>query len=137
METQQIQGGREIQHPNVNNDNFRNLFPDTIYGFINFITQDENGVITQIHDRFNDTLHTIYYYMTPEHFYNHYISFINMLPRHERWYRNFLHGYQNETVNNCIQRIFNKTRGEHANIEDNRDPRFIFVLNIWLELWRH
>lgn len=136
-----LQSKMEVQQQNqngrlVDNDNFRNLFPDTFDGFINYITQDENGGIMQDHSRFNEALHTIYYHMTPEEFCNQYENFVNTLRPQERFYRNFLHGHNYETTENCIKRIYNKTQGSHADPQDIRDPRFIFVLNTWLELWR-
>lgn len=126
---------REIPHPYVINQNFRNLFPDTFEGFINYITQDENGGITQNYTMFNEALHIIYYHMTPQQFCNQYETFVNRLNPRERFYRNFLHGRDYETTENCIKRIYNKTQGSQANHEDNRDPRFVFVMNIWSELW--
>lgn len=128
---------REIPRPYVINQNFRNLFPDTFEGFINYITQDEHGEIFQFYQLFNNSLQTIYYNTTPEQFYHQYINFVNNLHPREQFYRNFLHNRQHETIENCIQRIYNLTRGSHADPEDNRDPRLVFVLNIWSELWRY
>ena len=129
------QSQNEIQVLTSDNDNFSNLYPDTFQGFINFITQDRIGQITQHHRRFNNALYTIYYNMTPGEFYNAYINFLNMINIRERYYRNFLVGFPNETIENCIQRIYNKTHGSHNNPEDHRDPRFVFAMNLWLELW--
>ena len=131
----------EVQNQNqngrlVDNDNFRNLFPDTFQGFVRYITQDENGEITLNHNMFNNALNTIYYNMTPKEFCNQYEIFVNTLEPQERFYRNFLRGRNYETKENCIERIYNKTQGSHADPQDNRDPRFVFSLNIWLELWR-
>ena len=123
------------QQQNLDNDNFRNLFPDTFHGFINYITQDENGRITQRYNSFNNALDTIYYHMTPQQFCNQYENFVIHLHQHQRFYHNFLHGYNYETTENCIQRIYNKTHDSHNNPEDYRDPRFVFAMNLWLELW--
>lgn len=119
----------------LNNDNFRKIFPDNFEGFINYITQDENGGIIQKYRMFNEILHIIYYHMTPEQFCNQYEYFVNHLDPSERFHRKFLHNNNNQTIQNCIERIYIKTRDSHANPQDNRDPRFVFVLNIWFELW--
>ena len=72
--------------------------------------------------------------MTPQQFCNQYENFVIHLHQHQRFYRNYL-SMRDETTENCIQRIYNKTHDSHNNPEDHRDPRFVFAMNLWLELW--
>ena len=115
---------------------FNTRFPDTINGFLDYITQDENGEIASMHINFRNTLTNIYYNYTPEEFEILYNNFILNHANVNRINRRFLTCIYGETRLNTIKRIYNITKTCEMNEQDARDPRYIFTLQFWLNTWR-
>ena len=115
---------------------FNRQYPDTPYGFFDFITQDEKGIISEKHREFKNTLKTLYYDSTPEEFEELYNNFIKSGGQKNRINRRFIDGVYGETRLKAIKRIYNTTKVFERNPEDTRDPRFVFILQLWLNTWR-
>ena len=115
---------------------FNTQYPDTPYGFFDFITQDEEGIISEKHQEFKNTLNKLYYHSTPEEFVELYNNFIKTGGQENRITRRFIDGVYGETRLKAIKRIYNTTRAFERNPEDTRDPRFVFILQFWLNTWR-
>ena len=115
---------------------FNAQYPDTPYGFFDFITQDEEGFISEKQRQFKNALNTLYYHYSPEEFEELYTDFTKSCGQKNRINRRFINGVYGETRLKAIKRIYNTTRAFERNPEDTRDPRFVFVLQLWLDAWR-
>ena len=108
---------------------------DTVQNFFDFITLDETGEITSKHHNFKSTIHMLYHETTPERFETMYSLFLTTELKN-RQNRKFIRGYYGEERITCIKRIYINTKKCEQNPKDTRDPCFIFILKLWLEIWK-
>lgn len=115
---------------------FNTQYPDTPYGFFDFITQDNQGIISEKYLEFGNALNTLYYDSSPEEFEELYNNFIKTGRQENRITRRYIDGLYGETRLKAIKRIYNTTKAFERNPEDTRDPRFVFIRQLWLDTWR-
>lgn len=108
---------------------------DTVQNFFDFITLDEKGKIASEHHNFKNTINMLYHETTPERFETMYNLFLTTELKN-RQNRKFIRGYYGEERITCIKRIYNNTKKCEQNPKDTRDAYFIFVLKLWLEIWK-
>ena len=118
------------------NTEFNRQYPDTPYGFFDFISQDEEGIISVKHKEFENALNTLYYHSTPEEFVELYNNFIKTSGQENRIARRFINGVYGETRLKAIKRIYNTTRAFEKNPKDTREPIFVLVFLIWFNTWK-
>ena len=94
---------------------FNKQYRDTPYALFDFISQDEEGIISTKHTEFGNELNTLYYHCSPEEFEELYNNFIKTDGQKNRINRRFIEGVYGETRLKAIKRIYNTTRAFERN----------------------
>ena len=106
-------------------------FPDTLYGFLNFITQDETGVFSK-YKNFEKSLKNLYYHTNPNEFCESYKIFVEEKKNDSN--RKYLCG-DDKKIKTIIEGIYKIVKSCEKDPSDNRPPYFIFGLILWLNIW--
>lgn len=112
-------------------------YPDTVSGFLDYITKDQEGKIAIFCEKFRNTITTLYHDTTPEQFVDIYKIFKRDNLISDTHLRKFIYYDQNdEQLLDSVKRVYASTKHSESSETNKHPPCFMFTLNLWLEIWR-